>query len=342
MKISKLLAFILGMSSFFRMGIGEGDGGGALDMHGAADAFSSLDGDDGHDEKVKPAPEGETADDAAARLAAEDAAGEGDKPESEAGDQPAAADAITVEIDGKMVTLTKEQIAENHKNGLRQADYTQKTMAAAEARKTAEAETTKARQERATYAQQLNTFAITTHGAIQEQQALLTQELLDTDPIEYLRQERTLRERQANLTEANQRLQQLNTEHQQEQEAQQKTYMAEQHQQLLDKLPEWKDAAKAKAESEAIKAHRITLGYTPDMNDLRNHLDVITARKAMQYDQLMERAKGAVKKVAALPVRPERSGNADANKPDGRTTAMKRLGQTGSINDAAAAFAALG
>jgi hypothetical protein len=310
-----------------------------LDMHGAADAFSSLDGDAGHDEKVKPAEAVESTDDAAARLAAEDAAGEG---EPEAGDPPAAAEAITVEIDGKLVTLTKEQIAENHKNGLRQADYTRKTMEAADARKTADAETAKARQERATYAQQLNNYAITTHGAIQEQQALLTLELLESDPIEYFKLERTVKERQANLVEAQQRLQHLNTEHQQEQEAQQKAYQSEQHQQLLDKLPEWKDPVKAKAEAEAIKAHRVQMGYTPEMNDLRNHLDVITARKAMQYDALIERAKGAVKKVAALPVRAERSGSAETGKLDGRTTVMKKLAQSGSIDDAAAAFGALG
>ena len=308
-----------------------------LDMHGAADAFSSLDGDAGHDEKAKPA-EAESTDDAAERLAAEDAAGT----DPEAGEAPAAAEAITVEIDGKLVTLTKEQIAENHKNGLRQADYTQKTMAAAEARKTADAETAKARQERTDYAQKLNTFAITTNGAIQEQQALLTQDLLDHDPLEYLRQERTLRERQANLAQAQQELGKLQQEHQQEQEAQQKAYQSEQHQQLLDKLPEWKDPVKAKAEAEAIKAHRVQMGYTPEMNDLRNHLDVITARKAMQYDALIERAKGAVKKVAALPVRAERSGSAETGKLDGRTTVMKKLAQSGSIDDAAAAFGALG
>lgn len=338
MKISKLLQIILGLSGFLRMGITE-DGGGALDMSEAADAFSSLDGNDGHEEKEAPA--GESADDAAARLAAEDAAGEGET-DPAAGDPPAAADAVTVEIDGKMVTLTKEQIAENHKNGLRQADYTQKTMAAAEARKTAEAETAKARQERATYAQQLNTFAITTDGAIREQEALLTDQLLQDSPLEYLAIERTVKQRQAQLVEARSRLQQLSTEHQQEQEALQRDYQAEQHRQLLDKLPEWKDQTKAKAEAEAIRAHRVQMGYTPEMNNLTNHLDVITARKAMQYDALMERAKGAVKKVAALPVRPERSGSAESSKPDGRTTAMKNLGRTGSIDDAAAAFGALG
>lgn len=313
----------------------------ALDMHGAADAFSSLDGDAGHDEKAKPV-EGESADDAAARLAAEDAAGEGNPADAEAGEAPAAAEAITVEIDGKLVTLTKEQIAENHKNGLRQADYTQKTMAAAEARKTADAEKAAARQERNDYAQKLNTFAITTNGAIQEQQALLTQELLDNDPLEYLRQERTLRERQANLAQAQQELGKLQQEHQQEQEASQKAYYADQQQQLLAKLPEWKDPAKANAEVAAMKEFLGKQGFTPEESVFPDHRLVLMARDAMRYSQLMERAKGAVKKVAALPVRTERSGSAETSKLDGRTSVMKKLAQSGSIDDAAAAFGALG
>jgi DNA repair exonuclease SbcCD ATPase subunit len=335
MKISKLLQFILGMSGFFRMSAGEEGGGGALDMHDAAAAFSSLDGDDGHDEKAKPA--GESPDDAAARLAAEDAASE-----PAAGDAPDAAEAITVEIDGKLVTLTKEQIAENHKNGLRQADYTQKTMAAAEARKAADAETAKARTDRATYAQQLNNYAITTDGAIREQEALLTDQLLQDSPLEYLAIERTVKQRQAQLVEAKGELQKLQHEHKQEQEALQRDYQAEQHQQLLDKLPEWKDPAKAKADAEAIRAHRVQMGYAPDMNNLTNHLDVITARKAMQYDALIERAKKTATKVAALPVKPERSGHAETSKVDGRTSVMRHLAQTNSIDAAAAAFSALG
>lgn len=311
---------------------------GALDMHGAADAFSSLDGDAGHDEKVKQADSAESEDDAAARLAAEDA--EGGDPE--ATDPPAAAAPVTVIIDGKSVTLTPEQIAESYKNGLRQADYTQKTMAAAEARKTAEAETTKARTERATYAQQLNNYAIANDSVIREEKARLTEELLVADPIEYFKLQRTVEARQANLLEANQRLDQLKTEHQQEQKAAHESYMQEQQRELIAKLPEWKDEAKANAEVAQIKAHLGKHGFTPEESVFPDHRLVLLARDAMRYHALMERAKGAVKKVAALPVRTERSGSAESGKLDGRTSVMQRLGKTGSIDDAAAAFGALG
>ncbi|MES2323273.1 MAG: hypothetical protein V4633_13495 [Pseudomonadota bacterium] len=331
-KISKLLQFLLGMSGFLKFGVMDGDGGGyqPLDAFGAADAFSSLLGSDdpNESETIVDTPEAK-----AERLAAEEMSGD-EEVTGEATEEPE----VTVEIDGKTVKLTKEQIAENYKNGLRQADYTRKTMEAADARKTAEAETAKARQERETYAQQLNNYAIATQSAMQEQAAILTQELLDTDPLEYLRQERTFKERQANLAQAQQQLQQLGQQHQQEQAAAQRAYITEQQEQLLAKLPEWKDHAKAQADANAIKEHLASCGFEGAERDFTDHRLILLARDAMQYRALIERAGKAVKKVAALPTKVERTGTPEVARPDKRTEAMKRLGQSGSINDAANAF----
>lgn len=307
-----------------------------LDSNSAANAFSSLLDVDGPAESESQNDESPEA--AAERLAKHELSGEADDTPSGDDDQ-AKADDITVEIDGKTVKLTKEQIAENYKDGLRQADYTRKTMETAEARKTAEAETNKARQERDSYAQKLNTFAIATHSAIQEQAQVLTQELLDSDPMEYLRQERTLRERQANLAQAQQELSQIGQQQQTEKAEAQRAYMTDQQQQLLAKLPEWKDAAKATAEAGAIKEYLATQGYAPGDQDFTDHRQIILARKAMQYDALIERAGKAVKRVAAVPVKVERAGSTETSRPDGRTEVMRRLGQSGSIKDAADAFA---
>ena len=74
-------------------------------------------------------------------------------PESEENAQEEGDDApVTVEVDGKQVTLTKAQIAEAYKSGLRQSDYTKKTTEAAEHRKAADAEIQKAQTERRDYA----------------------------------------------------------------------------------------------------------------------------------------------------------------------------------------------
>lgn len=340
-RISKLFSFLMGFAGF-GMGVVEDGGGGAssesLDTNSAADAFSSLLGSD--DPTENESQDDESPEAAAERLAKQELSGEDEDPpdegESESEPEP---DGVTVEIDGKTVKLTKEQIAENYKNGLRQQDYTRKTMETAEARKTAEAEVAKARQERQQYANQLNNYAAQMAGGINEQAALLTQELWDSDPHEYLSIERTVKQRQANLAQAQQELTQINQIQQQEQLQSQAAYIATQRDQLLAKLPEWSDPKKATAEQASIKEYLSKQGFEPqEMGAIADHRLVILSRKAMQYDALIDRAGKAVKKVAALPVKAERSGTPETSTPNKRTEAVKRLGRSGSIADAANAF----
>lgn len=308
----------------------ESDGGyQPLNALTAADAFSSLLGSD------DPA-ESETHDDSpeakAEQLAAEEM-------ESEEVTEEVTEEAeVTVEVDGKTIKLTKEQIAENYKNGLRQADYTRKTMEAADARKTAEAETNKARQERETYAQQLNHFAIRADGDLRDLAAELTQELLDADPLTYLSKERTFKERQAQFAQAQQQLQQLNYQQQQEQEQAKQAFAQEQQQFLLAKLPEWKDPAKARADVTALKEYLGAQGFNAPEQDFTDHRLILLARDAMQYRALIDRAGKAIQKVKTLPTKVERTGPAEASRPDKRTEVMKRLDKSGSIRDAADAF----
>lgn len=337
MKISKLLKMMLGLSGWLNLSIvdGEGGGGGTLDTNSAAEAFSSLLGDDGS--KENDSQDDDSPEAAAERLAKQDLSGVTD-PNPGEGDPAPVPEDITVEIDGKTVKLTKAQIAENYKDGLRQADYTRKTMETAEARKAADAETNKARTERDAYAHKLNNFAISTDASMQQLAAELTQDLLVSDPVEYLTKERILKEGHAKLVQARQELGYIEQQQQQERAEANRNYLSEQHAQLLAKLPDWKDPVKAKAESSAIRDYLGTQGFAPQECDFNDHRAVVMAKKAMQYDALIERANKAVKKVAALPAKVERSGSPEVSKPDGRTESMKRLGRTGSIDDAAAAF----
>lgn len=335
MKISKLLQIILGLSGFLRMGVTDGDGGGSMGVHDAGAAFAGM-GDSGEQAE-------ETEDAAAERLAAEEAAGATQQAgeESEQGeDAYDENETVTVKIDGKTVELTKAQIAEAKKGELRQQDYTRKTMAAAETVKAAEAEQAKARQERDTYAQQLNNFAIATNSQIMEQQKLLTQELLDTDPIEYLRQERTLQQRQAESAKAQTELQRLQGEYQKEQQQEAQEFMRNQQAKLIEAFPDWKDPEKAKKHVGELETFMGKQGFSAE--DGRTVLDarvMILADKAMRYDALLARAKESAGKVKAAPVSVERPGVVSPKATDGRTTAMKQLEKSGSVRDAGAVFA---
>ena len=249
------------------------------------------------------------------------------EPEAESTDEEATeqeAEAITVLVDGKEVTLTTEQIAESYKAGLRQDDYTRKTMEAAEVRKQADAEIAKAYQERTAYVDKLNTYAIQVQGALQEQQNINWDDLIANDPVEYLKQQHLFQQRQATLQQISAERQQIEAIQQQEQTKAFNSYLQEQHQALLDKLPSWKDETKAKAERAEIKDFLTKEGYSAeDISQVTDHRHVLLIRDAMQFRKLLKDAPEATKRVQTAPVRAERSGVANENQRDAKKDAIK-------------------
>ena len=249
---------------------------------------------------------------------------------------------FTIVVDGKEVTLTESELADAYKNGLRQSDYTKKTMEAAEERKAAQAERQAALQERQAYAQRLQETQVILQNALQEQSQINWQELLDNDPVEYLKQERIYRERYSALQQAQQEQQLLYQQAQQEQAQNVKRYLSEQQQELLAKLPEWKDDAKAKSEKAALREYLKTNSFADEeIGQVQDHRHVLIARKAMLYDQMMAKAQAAAKKVQNVPTKVERPSTGSAPNLDKRGASFQRLSRTGSIEDGAAVFASI-
>lgn len=270
--------------------------------------------------------------------------GESEEPDAEPNAAEEGADApITIEVDGKQITLTKAEVADAYKNGLRQADYTKKTMEAADTRKTADAEIQKVQQERQAFATNLTKMAAQLEGALQQQSHIDWDALLNADPVEYLKQQHLLQQRQAALGQNQQEQQKVAQAFQAEQATQHRSYLASQQQELLAKLPEWKDEAKAKTEREALKTYLKDQGYDDAaINSVSDHKAVLMGRKAMLYDQMMAKAQAAARKVSTLPQKVERPGVATERNPlDGRNAAMQRHAKSGSIESAAAVFANL-
>lgn len=346
MNISKHLKKLFIRGGVYREQAGEASvgGGGPTSVSGATDAFSSL---LGAPDAGAGSAEEESEESAAERLAADEAAAANQNNEDDAGQEQAKDangtddDTVTFEVDGKPVTMTKAELAEQHKAGMRQDDYTRKTTEAANTRKAAEAEIEKTRSERNAYQQKLHAFALTQESIIADAEKVLTQDLLNSDPVEYLTQERILRERQANLTKANEELQRIGQEQQKEFQEAQQAYLTRQHQALLDKVPEWKDAAKFKEGISKIESFMETHGFTA--GDGAMVLDarvILLAQNAMKYQDLLKRAAEGAKKVTTAPPKVDRPGVTPLNPSDGRTSAMKRLEKSGSVRDAVDLFKA--
>lgn len=246
---------------------------------------------------------------------------------------------FTVKIDGKEVEVTLDEL----KNGYqRQSDYTRKTMEAAEQRKAAEAEYQKARTERDQYAQKLSQDGALLTALLGEQQQTNWQQLLESDPVEYLKQQHLYQQRYAQLQQIQQEQQKVWELQQSEQARQFQSHLQSQHELLLDKLPDWKDEAKAKTEKAELKTWLAGEGFSEaEINSLADAKFVIAARKAMLYDKMISQAKAAAKKVQNVPQKVERPSTGQAPNLDKRSSAYQRLFKTGKVEDAAAVFASL-
>lgn len=300
-----------------------------LNTDSAANLFAQV---------LAPEPENQEAEPVEATPEPE--ATEADATEAEAEEQVAEDDpTVTVKIDGKDVEVKLSEL----KNGYqRQADYTRKTMEVSEQRKAAETETAKARAEREAYSKNLQNMQVQLEAALQEQQKTDWTKLLESDPVEYLRQQHLAQTRQATLQQVYAEQQKAQAQHQAEMQKAHASYLAQQQEELLAKLPDWKDEAKAKAERTAIREFLLDQGYPKEaIESLSNARDVVIARKAMLYDQMVKRASVAAKKVATLPTKVEKPGAGDSPGLDRRSSAFQRLSKSGKVEDAAALFAGI-
>lgn len=242
-------------------------------------------------------------------------------------------------------TETEETEFEYEKNGvkykipaelkddlLRQSDYTKKTMELAEKRKALESEEPPALQE---IKAKLSQYEQLLGQAVAQDQQTDWVKLLETDPVEYLRQKE--------LSESRAReWQQVSAKRSQEYAQQMRQTLTQEWEQLLAKQPSWKDEAVWKADREKLNSFLQSSGYKPEeINSAVDHRALILADKARRYDELMKAKTETVKKIEKLPPKIERAGVPSANDSQGNQSAMRSLRETGSVDDAAAVIRGL-
>lgn len=249
---------------------------------------------------------------------------------------------FTIKVDGKDVEVTEAELAEAYKNGLRQSDYTKKTMEVSEQRKAAEAEIAKANAERNEYSSKLQQVSNLLQAQLQEQSQTDWNQLLENDPVEYLKQQHLFQQRQAALYQTQQEQMQIAEASRQEQEKAYSQYLKAEESSLLDKIPSWKDENVAKTEKAEIREFLKNQGFSDqDIAQVADHRHVLLVRQAMQFQKLLEKAPDATKRVEKTPPKVVRQGVSETNPQDGRTKAMQRLNKSGRVEDAASVFAQL-
>jgi len=233
------------------------------------------------------------------------------------------------------------------KGSLRQADYTRKTQALAEQRKHAEdfsskyaSEVEQIQAERNYYVQSLQHLIDGSMGEVDKFANLDWEQLKAEDPLEYVSMKDEFRDRQ-------ERFQSIQHEQQQAQGRQQAVVaqnysqsLADEGRKLEEALPEWKDPKLRQKLVTKLRSYATDQGFTEDeLTSLSDSRSVMVLLKAQKYDEL-QKTDVKSKKLRNKP-RVVRSGS-PSRKSDNdkarRKSDMKRLRQTGHINDAVGLF----
>ena len=260
-------------------------------------------------------------------------------PEEDAEDSAAEDTLYTVKINGKDEQVPLSELLSGYS---RTSDYHQKTQALSQERKSFQSEIEQVKQERAQYAQLLPALAQQIQSAMPQPPSI---DLLEADPVQYLRQkeihERETARLQAAMSEM-QRAQQLTSA---EQQKAIEKMVTEAREKLPELIPAWKDPKAYERDRSAMRSFLGKAGYSDDeINQAYDPRAVALAWKAMRYDELTS------KKLTptAPPLQKAPPVSAAAPAPNAQNSARRagkearsRLAQTGRIDDAAAAIRAL-
>lgn len=285
-----------------------------------------------------PEPESEDAEVSTEQTEAEDESTD-ETEESEGEAEEKAEEVFTVKVDGEEIQVTRDELLKGYS---RQADYSRKTMQIAEEKKQFLAEAAAVSQERAKYAELLKTLEETiTQYEPQEPDWRYLQTTME--PGEFAREYALWsqhKQEKANIQREREAVEQTLRA---EQEKALREHLAEQHRLLIEAVPEWQDGEKLKAAKAELTAAAEAVGFTAqDLNRVSDYRLVMLLRKAALYDASQKKRPELQKRVETVKIaKPGSKGELKGKKKTPLEIAEKRLAQTGSVRDAAAAMMAL-
>lgn len=326
-------------------------GGDDLSVEQAASAFVKAnqtgtgDGQPGAEE----ADQGEQADD---ELQASDEDVSEDDGEPEADDQAEEEDGEEPDSNGgrfvasngkvKLPDGTVSTVAELIQGNLKDRDYRQKTTQVSEERRALEQRSSAVQASEQQVNQQREYLS-------QMLQALTPQppdpSLLNEDPIAFMTQKENYERMVGHLNYVQQQSQLSRQQAERQAAIQRNEKSAKEWEILQEKVPELRDQAKAQAVFGDIQSAGLAAGFSPE--ELAgtvpyDHRMVLVLRKAAKWDKLQTNKPKAVQQVQGRPP-VQKSGKRltpAAQKARQSQDAINRLKQTGSVEDAAAAFLA--
>ncbi len=287
--------------------------------------------------------EDEPLEEAEEELEASDEDEEEDSEESEEEAEEEEPDLYAVTIDGAEHEVTFDELVKGYS---RQSDYTKKTQALAELRNSFEEAKSRYESElpelQGLKEQYVRNLGEVIEGSLSglERFNIDWNALREEDQSEYLLKREEFRQAQEHIQGLQYRKQQEEAQLQQQMAEQHKTFVTKEHEKLAQHIPEWREAKTRTELGSQLREYALSQGFVPEeIDSLVDSRSFIALMKAMKYDAL-SKSNMKAKKVKNKP-KVVKSGKGTSKKRSDkeRTTAsMKRLRETGHINDSISLF----
>ena len=269
---------------------------------------------------------------------------ESEEDESEPADEEAEEELYAVTVDGEEVGVNLEELMKGYS---RQSDYTKKTQQVAEDRREIESlqekynsEIAQIQAERNQYVQMLGNIVQQSSGELEKFTNVDWKSLKENDPIEYVTKREEYREAQEKIQGIQQQQAQAQRAQQVEMSRARATMLQEEKGKLIEVLPEMGSDEARPGKVKELQTYALGQGFTQEeLDGLIDHRSVIVLEKARKYDE-MQKANPKAKKLKNKP-RVIRSGTGTTKKDSlksKRNEQMKRLRQTGHVDDAVSLF----
>jgi len=238
-----------------------------------------------------------------------------------------------VRVDGEEIEVDHDELLRGYS---RTSVFTRRTQEAAEVRKAAEAELNAAREERQQYAKQLE--QIKSQLAQDSEPDWAT--LVNTDPIEYVRQRAAWDQRKDRLAAINEEQKRVNELKARDEQNRLQAQILEEERKLHLALPDWKDPRKSKAEREGVIDYARSVGFSDaELGSLYDHRALVIMREAYLYRKMVAEAKKTVEKAKDAP-KTAKPGNLQSRVVDPNLAAARdRFDKSRTWKDAGAVLA---
>ena len=249
----------------------------------------------------------------------------------------------TVRINGEDHQVTAEELLKGYS---RQADYTKKTQElsqyrqqldeAAQFYQTEVAATQEARQQ---YIGALSTAIQSNMSSLAKYENTDWERLKSENMEEYLSQKDDYREAQSKVEKLKQNYQQESARQEEEYKQQFAQTAQEEHAKLVSILPAWAEPEKQKAIAGEIRDFALSKGYTQEeLNQLVDHRSILVLMQAKAWEDSQRKISSIKQKKIKNKPKIARSGKGTTKSESSKsknTAKMKRLRQTGHVDDAA-------